>query len=304
MTLVKARPTGTKAYGRKRTASRRESHAVWYIFLLPTLLGIVLFTVYPLVESLRLSFTRGVEERYVGVENYADVLASGTFWYAAYNTVYITIFQLLIAIPIGFLIACLINSLRRSSNFFKVLFYIPNATSMVAAATVFLAILHPDGPLNYVMLWLGFEKVVWLSQPISAKWGAVILSVWHWLGFVIIINLANLQAIPIEYYEAASIDGASRLQQWWRITVPNMVGSLTILFVLGWIGGLQRFADGYMLGGLQGSPARSLHTLVGFIFERGFGGNEYGIASAAAYVLFVFILVFTYFNTKLLRMKI
>ncbi|MUG65849.1 ABC transporter permease subunit [Paenibacillus campinasensis] len=294
----------TKLFGKWRVASRRESHAIWYVFLLPTLLGILLFTVYPLIESLRLSFTRGANERFVGTKNYADVLASETFWYAVYNTVYITVFQLLIAIPIGFLIACLINSLRRSSNLFKVLFYIPNATSMVAAATVFLAILHPDGPLNYVAQLFGFEKVVWLSQPTSAKWGAIILSVWHWLGFVIIINLANLQAIPIEYYEASAIDGATPFQQWWRITVPNMVGSLTILFVLGWIGGLQRFTDAYMLGGLQGSPARSLHTVVGFIFERGFGGNEYGIASAAAYILFVFILIFTYINTKLLRMKI
>ncbi|WP_228551484.1 carbohydrate ABC transporter permease [Paenibacillus sp. B01] len=285
-------------------AARRESYAVWYVFLLPTLLGILFFTVYPLLESLRLSFTRGVEERFVGTDNYTDVLTSDTFWYAVYNTLYITIFQLIFAIPLGFVLACLINSLRRSSHFFKVLFYIPNTTSMVAAATVFVAILHPDGPLNYALELLGMEKVVWLSQPVSAKWGAIILSVWHWLGFVIIICLANLQAIPIEYYEASSIDGATRLQQWWLITIPNMLGSLALLCILGWIGGLQRFADVFMLGGLQGSPARSLHTVVGFIFERGFGGNEYGIASAAAYILFLVILVFTYFNIKLLRMKI
>ncbi|MEK3885165.1 sugar ABC transporter permease [Paenibacillus sp. PL2-23] len=277
---------------------------MWYVFLLPTLLGILFFTVYPLLESLRLSFTRGVEERFVGTDNYTDVLTSDTFWYAVYNTLYITIFQLIFAIPLGFVLACLINSLRRSSHFFKVLFYIPNTTSMVAAATVFVAILHPDGPLNYALELLGMEKVVWLSQPVSAKWGAIILSVWHWLGFVIIICLANLQAIPIEYYEASSIDGATRLQQWWFITIPNMLGSLALLCILGWIGGLQRFADVFMLGGLQGSPARSLHTVVGFIFERGFGGNEYGIASAAAYILFLVILVFTYFNIKLLRMKI
>ncbi|WP_281883140.1 carbohydrate ABC transporter permease [Paenibacillus sp. YYML68] len=303
MAIVSASKHRAEVPARRRALSNRESSTIWYWFLLPTLLGIVLFTIYPLIESLRLSFTRGVEERYVGADNYTEVLTSETFWYSVYNTVYITSLQLLIAIPLGFLIACFINSLRRGSNFFKVLFYIPNATSMVAAATVFLAILHPDGPLNYAMQQLGFEKVVWLSQPVSAKWGAVILSVWHWLGFVIIINLANLQAIPIEYYEASSIDGASRLQQWWFITVPNMIGSLTVLLVLGWIGGLQRFADVYMLGGLQGSPARALHTVVGFIFERGFGGNEYGIASAAAYILFVVILLFTYLNTKLLRMK-
>lgn len=184
------------------------------------------------------------------------------------------------------------------------LFYLPNVTSIVAAATVFLALLHPDGPLNYVAQLLGFEKVVWLSQPTSAKWGAIILSVWHWLGFVIIINLANLQAISSDYYEAASIDGASGFKQWLYITLPNMVGSLTVLFIIGWIGGLQRFTDAYMLGGLQGSPARSLHTVVGFIFERGFGGHEYGLASAASYILFLFILILTYVNTKVTKMKI
>ncbi|WP_133581365.1 carbohydrate ABC transporter permease [Aureibacillus halotolerans] len=303
MLQTKQKPRAKPVVGWK-LAPRRESHAIWYVFLLPTIVGILLFTLYPLIESLRLSFTRGVGEQYVGFQNYANVLLSDTFWYAVYNTFYITFFQLLLAIPFGFLIACLINSLRRTSNFFKILFYIPNTTSMVAAATVFLAILHPDGPLNYVVELLGFERVVWLSQPLSAKWGAIILSVWHWLGFVIIVTLANLQAIPGEYYEAASMDGASRIQQWIWITIPNMVGSLTILFVLGWIGGLQRFSDAYMLGGLQGSPARSLHTVVGFIFERGFGGSEYGIASAAAYILFIFILIFTFLSTKLLRMKI
>lgn len=283
---------------------RRQPTLAWYLFLLPTLLGIAVFMIYPLAESLRLSFTKGADEHYVGLENYASVLESGTFWYSVYNTLYITVFQLLIAIPLGFIIACLINNLRRGSNFFKVLFYLPNVTSIVAAATVFLAVLHPDGPLNYVVQLLGFEKVVWLSQPLSAKWGAIILSVWHWLGFVIIINLANLQAISSDYYEAASIDGASRFTQWLYITLPNMLGSLTVLFIIGWIGGLQRFSDAYMLGGLQGSPARSLHTVVGFIFERGFGGNEYGLASAASYILFFFILVFTYINTKVTKMKI
>ncbi|MFS0726501.1 carbohydrate ABC transporter permease [Paenibacillus sp. 1P07SE] len=289
---------------KRQRKSKREPQMAWYVFLMPTLLGILIFMVYPLIESLRLSFTKGVSEQFAGFDNYANVLQSGTFWYAMYNTIYITFFQMIIAIPIGFILACLINNLRQGSNFFKVLFYIPNVTSMVAAATVFLAMLHPDGPLNYVAELLGFEKILWLSQPLSAKWGVILLAVWHWLGFVIIINLANLQAISTDYYEASSIDGASRFQQWLYITLPNMVGSLTILFIIGWIGGLQRFADAYMLGGLQGSPARSLHTVVGFVFERGFGGQEYGLASAATYVLFLFILVLTFINTKLTKMKI
>ncbi|WP_373233270.1 carbohydrate ABC transporter permease [Cohnella sp.] len=297
------RPTEMlKSFNRFRSA--RESYLFWYLFLLPTGLGIALFMLYPMIESFRLSMTRGSSERFVGFDNYSRVLTSETFYHAVYNTLYITVFQLLIALPVGFIIACLINSLSKGKNFFKVMFYLPNVTSMVAAATVFLAVLHPEGLLNFALSKLGFSTTIWLAHPITAKWGVILLSVWNWLGFVIIINLANLQSISTDYYEAASVDGATRFQQWRYITIPNMTGSLGVLFIVGWIGGLQRFSDAYMLGGLQGSPARSLHTIVGFVFERGFGGHEYGLASAASYVLFVFILFITFLNTKLSKMKI
>ena len=115
--------------------------------------------------------------------------------------------------------------------------------------------------------------------------------------------LANLQAIPAEYYEAATIDGSRRLQSWRYITIPLMRGAFAFLAVIGWINGLQRFTDVYILGGLQGSPARSLHTMVGFIFERGFGGYEFGVASSASYILFFMIFVFTAVNIKLTGMK-
>ncbi|WP_373290951.1 carbohydrate ABC transporter permease [Saccharibacillus kuerlensis] len=289
---------------KKRTGKSFLNGWVWFIFLLPTLLGIALFTVYPMIESFRLSFTRGAEERYVGFENYQHVLGSDSFHQAIFNTFYIAFFQLLIVIPLGFIIASLIHSLRKGQNFFKILFYIPNITSMVAAATVFLVVLHPQGLLNYVLSAFGFPETIWLANPVSARWSVILLASWHALGFGIIINLANLQAISPDYYEAASIDGASRFKQWLYITIPNMLGSLTILIILGWIDGLQRFTEAFMLGGHTGSPARSLYTLVGFIYERGFGGLEYGVASAASYLLLILILVFTFINIKFFRMKI
>ncbi|GGH70270.1 carbohydrate ABC transporter permease [Saccharibacillus endophyticus] len=291
--------------GKKKRLGKMTSQGwVWFIFLLPTLLGIGLFTLYPMLESFRLSFTRGAEERYVGLENYRYVLTSGSFRQAIFNTFYIAFFQLLIVIPSGFIIACLIQSLRRGKNFFKILFYIPNITSMVAAATVFLVVLHPQGLLNYALSFFGIPETIWLANPTSARWSVILLASWHTLGFGIIINLANLQAISPDYYEAASIDGASRFKQWLYITVPNMLGSITILVILGWIDGLQRFTEAFMLGGHTGSPVRSLYTLVGFIYERGFGGLEYGVASAASYLLLVLILIFTFINIKFFRMKI
>ncbi|WP_238544814.1 carbohydrate ABC transporter permease [Geomicrobium sp. JCM 19037] len=142
-----------------------------------------------------------------------------------------------------------------------------------------------------------------LSHPDSSKGGVVLLTVWHWLGFVIIICLANLQAISSELYEAADIDGASGLQKWFFITIPNMGGTFAFLLVIGWIAGLQRFNEVFVFGGASGSPSRSLQTMVLFIYERGFSGFEFGIASAATVILFIIILVLTLINLRLARVR-
>ena len=274
---------------------------------MPTLLGIALFMIYPICEALRLSFynSNGTIESWVGFKNYKYILSLDVFRLALYNTFYITFFQLLITIPLGFIVASLINESRWGKNLFKVLYYIPNITSATAAAMVFLFILSPDnGLLNYCLSKLGLPTSMWLANPVTARWGAIVLGSWQSIGFMIIIYLANLQAISEDIYEAAAIDGATGIQAWRYITIPNMKGTFSFLIVMGWIGGLQRFSDVFILGGVQGNPERSLHTLVGFIFERGFGGGEFGIASAAAYILFIIIFAITYLNVKLTKMKV
>ncbi|WP_240414461.1 carbohydrate ABC transporter permease [Paenibacillus periandrae] len=292
---------------RSQTYRHKNSSMIWYLFLLPTFLGILLFMVYPVFESFRLSLyvSRGAIETWAGSENYTTVLSSNVFWKAVYNTFYMGFFQLLLTIPFGFILASLITELKWGKNLFKILLFIPYITSVVAASMLFLFVLHPEfGLLNYFLSMLGLPTSVWLAEPTSARWGAILLGSWHWLGFVVIIFLANLQAISEDIYEAGAIDGATGIQRWLYITIPNMYGTFSFLIVIGWISGLQRFTDVYLLGGLQGSPARSLHTIVGFIYERGFGGTEYGIASAAAYVLFAIILFFTMLNLRITKMKI
>ncbi len=279
---------------------------VWYLFLLPTFLGLVLFLAYPALESFRLSFFRsnGTIERWAGIDNYAYVLRNSGFWQAVGNTFYIGFFSLLVSIPLGFTIASIINQMKWFKNMFKVIFFIPYVTSIVAAAMIFLFVLHPDmGLLNSLLRALGLPTSTWLADSTTARWGVIILSVWHELGFIIIISLANLQAIPNDIYESSSIDGANKLQQWLFITIPNMTGTFAFFIVMGWIGALKRFSETYILGGLQGSPGGALYTIVGFIYERGFGGNEFGIASAAAYLLFGIILIFTLFNLKISKMN-
>lgn len=290
-----------------KKVKKRKLQLTWYVFLIPSFLGILLFMVYPIFESFRLSFyqSNGTIEKFIGLRNFQTVLTSGPFWNSVWNTFYIGIFQILITIPLGFIFASLINSTPRGKNFFKVIYFLPNVTSIVAAAMIFAFVLHPEmGIVNYALEAVGLPTSKWLSDPSSSKWAVILLSVWHWIGFIVIICLANLQAISPELYEAAEIDGAGRFQKWVFITIPNMGGTFAFLLITGWIGALQRFNEVYVLGGPNGSPARSIQTMGAFIYERGFTGFEFGIASAATYIMFMIILAFTFINLKVSRMKI
>lgn len=306
-TATRSVNTNTHTEPKTMKQKKRNSQWTWYIFLIPSFLGILLFMVYPIAESLRLSFfkSNGTIETFTGLANFRTVLNSGPFWNSVWNTFYIGIFQIIITIPLGFIFATLINSVSKGKNFFKVLYFLPNVTSIVAAAMIFQFVLHPEmGILNYILGSLGLPTPGWFSDPATSKWGVILLAVWHWIGFVIIICLANLQAISSEMYEAAKIDGASGIQQWLFITIPNMTGTFAFLLITGWIGALQRFNEVYVVGGPNGSPARSIQTMGAFIYERGFTGFEFGIASAATYIMFIIILIFTFINLKVSKMKI
>ncbi len=287
--------------------SKLKEYGIWYIFLLPTLLVLVLFMTYPILDSLRLSFykSNGTIESWVGLRNYIRIFTSYSFWRALYTTFYIGVFKLLIAIPVGFLVAYMINNQRYGQNLFKVVFFIPYITSVVAAGMIFLFILHPgEGLLNTFLGFFGIPPQLWLAEPTPARWGTILLTAWHWLGFVIIISMANLQTIPPELYEAANIDGANKLQSLFYITIPRMASCFAFLLIMGWISALKVFTEPYILGRGTGTPAGALMTLSGFIYDRGFHGTEFGYSSAAAYVLFFIILIFTRINMKISKMDI
>lgn len=285
----------------------RKKQLIWYVFLIPCFLGILLFLAYPVIESFRLSFFRsnGSIERFIGFDNFIYILTSKVFWNSAWNTLFIGFFQMLITIPLGYIFATLINSMFKGKNFFKVIFFLPNITPIVAAAMIFSFVLHPElGIVNYALDSLGLPTPNWFSDPSTSKWGLIALASWHWIGFVIIICLANLQAIAPQMYESAKIDGANWLQQFIYITTPNMGSTFTFLIITGWINALQRFNEAYVIGGASGSPSRSIQTMGSFIYERGFDGFEFGVASAATFVMFVIILIFTLINIKATRMKL
>ena len=284
---------------------RSSRQLIWWIFLIPILFAIISFMLYPVLESFRLSFfkSNGINETFNGIKNYRIVLTDHLFWKSVWNTVYISFFNVGIQIPLSFVLACMINYMRIGKNICKSMYFISYITPAIAASTVFLFVFHPQGILNMMTGFLGIPAVNWLSQPLSAQWAVIIYGIWKTLGFNIIIFIANLQTISSEYYEAATIDGCTPFQAWRYITIPNMKPTIAFLCIMGWIGGLQRFQDVFVFGnGAQGSPERSLFTIVSYIYNRGFGSYEFGVASAASYVLFVPIILFTIINKKLAKL--
>lgn len=287
---------------------RKNQSLVWYSFLLPTLIALVLFMVYPILEAFRLSFfkSNGTIENFVGFRNYIIVLTSKTFWLAVYSTFYLGFFKLLISIPLGFVIAYFINELEGfAQTFFKIVYFIPYVTSVVAAGMIFIYVLHPEqGLLNAFLGIFNIKPIEYLSHPNSARWGTILLMVWHWLGFVIIIFIANLQTISTDIYEAGTIDGTNKFQSFFFITVPLMKNTFIFLMILGTIEGLKTFTEPYILGRANGSPAGALNTMTAFIYNRGFMGSEFGVASAAAYVQFALIFIITAINIRSSKMKL
>ncbi|MEZ2715863.1 carbohydrate ABC transporter permease [Niallia circulans] len=161
---VTATETSMYMEAAKKKKKRRTTQWTWYIFLIPSFLGILLFMVYPVIESFRLSFfkSNGTIESFTGLDNFRTVLTSGPFWNAVWNTFFIGIFQVLITIPLGFIFATLINSVGKGKNFFKVIYFLPNVTSIVAAAMIFQFVLHPEmGIVNFALDSMGLPTPGW-----------------------------------------------------------------------------------------------------------------------------------------------
>jgi len=274
---------------------------VWYGFLAPPLFLIMVFVAYPTAIAFRDSvFTetpRGAE--FVGLYHFGRLFSSGVFWGALGNTVLLGAAFLAITLPLATILATMLNRLRRGATPLKVIYFLPQLTSSVAVAIMFNYVFQPDwGLLNGTLRALGVEQLpLWLSDPRLSLGGSraavTLLAVWAGLGYFILIILAGLQSISGDLYDAAAIDGASPVQAWWHVTLPGLRPTFLFLLITGSIDALSRFGDLWTLGGPGGAPARSLQSVVMFMFQTGFESNDYALAAATAVVFFVIVLVIT-----------
>jgi len=279
---------------------------IWYVFVAPTFILFGLFVAYPTLETFRLSFFQEVATRqeFVGALHYLRLLGNQVFLAALVNTAFLGILFLMIIIPLGFVMASLLNNLRVWPNLFKAVYFLPQITSTVAVALVFSYVFQPNwGLVNGLLRQLGVEPLpLWLAEPryvlTGSRSAVTILAVWVALGYYMLIFQAGLQAVPAELYDAAVVDGAGPLQTWWLITLPSMRPTFIFLYITGTIEAMSRFSDLWMLGGPAGTPARSLQTIVMYIYQTAFESNDFNLASAAAVILFVVVLLLTMINFR------
>ena len=291
--------TATAATAPRRGRWRVSEETRWaFIFLLPWIIGFVVFTAGPMLWSLYLSFTEYNVIRppeLIGFENYEKLLGDRRVALSLVNTLYYTAFNVPGTIILSLALAMMLLRVGRASGLFRTAFYMPNVTPAVAVGTLFLLLLAGNGLINGLLRAVGLPGPNWLTDPGWIKPGIVIMSLWT-LGSTVVIYFAALRNVPLEIYEAARIDGAGAWQQFRSITLPYISGAIFFTVIVNTIASLQIFAEVYTM---FFGPARSgagqesalFYTI--YLFQRAFQDLDLGYASALAWVLFVIILIIT-----------
>lgn len=289
--------------------SALQRNLSWYSFIIVPIITLCVLVYLPTLKTFYYSTTNmttfGTEYQFIGFRNFRNLINSSSFLNALKNTFLLAIYSLL-TIPLGFLLANTINQLGRgrTQQFFRVMFYMPHIMSGVSIVLIFQYVLRGNGGLLNTALSSLFGKTItigWLSDANISHIGVTLISIWSSLGYSMLMNLASLQSIPGELYEAASIDGATHFQSMLHITIPSMRGCFSFLLITGIINGFSRFTDLYVLGGnsCAGRPNATLQTLLMYIYQFSFESPQYGVSSAGAAILFIIVLALTLLNTKL-----
>ncbi|MGV1964125.1 carbohydrate ABC transporter permease [Agrobacterium sp. 22-222-1] len=257
-------------------------------FLLPTLIGLTVFRLVPIVWAFVMSFTRWQifdKPQWVGFDNYLHILSSPAAAKVFLNTAWFSVIYVPGVIFLALVLAVLLNNGLRSSAFFRGAFFLPYITATVAVALVWKWIFSTKfGILNNILLWLGFvDPPAWLSDPLWSLPAVAIVAIWKDSGFFMLLLLAGLQTIDPVVYEAARMDGASRVRQFFEITIPLLSRSLFFVLVMAIVRSTQTFELIYSLTG--GGPNGASTTLAFFIYENAFVSFQLGYASALAYLL-------------------
>ena len=287
---------------------RQQAIAAW-ILALPFMALFLVFTAGPVLASLGMSFTdmRSTDMRnpfaveLVGLQNYLDLLADPLFRKVTVNTALYLVLGVPLTMAVALATAVGLNRITRLKGFFRVSFYLPVVTSIVAVSVVWKFLLRDEGGLvNTVIGWFGVDGPGWLDSTTTALPTLVVMAVWRNFGTLMVIFLAALQTVPRELLEAAETDGASGWARFRYITVPMLRPVLLFGAVITSIGDLQFFEEAFVM--TKGGPLDATKSITFFTYDQ-WGYGNYAVGSAAAYLLFVAIMLLTWLQFRLLREK-
>jgi len=289
-----------------------------YVFISPFLVLFAVFGIFPLLFSLVLAFhtwepASGLETmRFVGLENFAFALEDEWFWKSLGNTAWLALAsglpQHLVAIPLAVFIH---RSLRRWRDPVVGAWFLPYITSTVAIAIMFSAMFSTDfGLVNQGLKLLSelplvgalfpADPVDWLGRPENIKPAVALIVFWRYVGFNVVLYLAALQTIPKDLYEAATLDGASPMRQFWHVTLPNLRPMMVFATTLTVVGGLQLFEEPFILTGGRGGSDQAAMTTAMYLYRMAFDFNDFGAGSAMSWLLFAIVAVLTWLTHRAL----
>lgn len=275
--------------------------ALAYIFLLPSLLVLGTFVFYPVFDAFRLSLTDwdplAKTGTYIGFQNYSQILKDPVFWLAVKNTLVFVLGTVPTTVVLALGVALLLNQGLRLRAFYRLAFFVPYVTTVVAIAMVWRWIFHEQwGLLNYALSWFGVEPQRWLFEPKYTMFNIIIITIWKTLGYTAVIFLAGLQNVDRELYNAAKVDGANEWQQFWNVTWPMLTPTTFFVTITSLIGAFKVFTELFVLYGGQAGPMDTGITIVFYLYKKAWDQYMFGYASAAAYILFFMVMAVTMFQ--------
>ena len=286
---------------------RKSSKYQMIVLMSPGLLIFGIFVVIPIVKLVFNSFldwtmSSLVSQSFIGLDNFKSVLSDKYFRIAFFNTLMYTLVTVPFQMALGLLAAMLVNRIKRFSVTFRTMFYFPVLTSWVIASLIFKFVFNQEGLLNYFLtdvVHVTSQNINWLSS----RWGgitiAMVLGTWKGIGWNMMVFLSALQSIPKELYEASSLDGASTIQQFFKVTIPSIKGTILFSLVMLTIGGFNVYTSIVMITG--GGPAHETESVLSWMYYKAFQTGEFGYASALSVIITIGLAILAAVQFKLLK---
>lgn len=298
-TILKTKKSRDQKKSTNRSFSIGESKYLGLLYVAPWIIGLLVFTAYPIIASLFLSFTDYnllEKAKGVGIQNYVNLLSDPTFIKAMKVTLKYVALEVPLKLAVSLGVAMILAKKLKAINFFRTAYYIPSILgSNVAIAVLWKFLFQSNGLINQVIQVFGGNPISWFGEATPALFTIIFLRVWEF-GSTMVIFLAAIQALPKDVYEAAEVDGSSKLNSFIRITLPLLSPTIFFNLIMQLISAFQEFNAPYLI--TKGGPQFGTYFLPMYIYDTTFNKNKMGYASAMSWVLFIIIMVLTMITFK------